>query len=76
MVCKEGNDCPEKVTLNRDDSLLWTSFTSSSILDMCTDYSLHIKPLWAATDLYEKVVIKKVLCSLRIILDMVQNHIK
>ena len=56
MVCKEGNDCPEKVTLNRDDSLLWTSFTSSSILDMCTDYSLHIKPIWDGMELYEKVI--------------------
>ena len=55
-VCKEGNECPESVTLVRDDSLLMTEFTSSVPLELCTDYSLHIKPLWAATDLYEKVV--------------------
>ena len=54
-MCKEGNECPESVTLVRDDSLLMTEFTSSVPLDLCTDYSLHIKPLWTATDLYEKV---------------------
>ena len=43
------------MTLLRDDSLLMTEFTSSVPLELCTDYSLHIKPLWAATDLYEKV---------------------
>lgn len=57
-VCKEGNECPESVTLVRDDSLLMTEFTSSVPLDLCTDYSLHIKPLWPATDLYEKVMIR------------------
>ena len=56
-MCKEGNECPESVTLVRDDSLLMTEFTSSVPLELCTDYSLHIKPLWAATDLYEKVVL-------------------
>ena len=55
-VCKEGNECPETVTLVRDNSLLLTEFTSSVALDLCTDYSLHIKPLWTHTDLYEKVV--------------------
>ena len=56
MVCKEGNECPEKVTIDRDDSLLLTSFTSTASLDICTDYSLHIKPVWEGMELYEKVV--------------------
>ena len=44
-VCKEGNDCPETVTLARDDSRLLTEFSSSVPLELCTDYSLHIKPV-------------------------------
>ena len=44
-VCKEGNDCPETVTLARDDSRLLTEFSSSVPLQLCTDYSLHIKPV-------------------------------
>ena len=44
-VCKEGNDCPETVTLARDDSRLLTDFSSSVPLELCTDYSLHIKPV-------------------------------
>ena len=44
-MCKEGNDCPETVTLARDDSRLLTEFSSSVPLELCTDYSLHIKPV-------------------------------
>ena len=58
MVCKEGNECPETINLERDDSVLLTEFTSSVPLDLCTDYSLHIKPIWTRSkmNLYEKVV--------------------
>ena len=55
-VCKEGNDCPEQSNISRDDALIMTEFSSSVALDQCTDYSLHIKPLWGHLDLYEKVV--------------------
>lgn len=56
MVCKEGNDCPEQLEISRDDALILTEFRSSVTLDQCTDYSLHIKPLWGDLELYEKVV--------------------
>ena len=28
-VCKEGNECPETVNMERDDAMLLTQFTSS-----------------------------------------------
>ena len=56
MVCKEGNECPEQLQISRDDALILTEFSSSVALEQCTDYSLHIKPLWQTENLYEKVV--------------------
>ena len=56
MVCKEGNECPEQLQISRDDALILTEFSSSVALEQCTDYSLHIKPLWPSENLYEKVV--------------------
>ena len=55
-VCKEGNECPEQLQISRDDALILTEFSSSVALEQCTDYSLHIKPLWKSENLYEKVV--------------------
>ena len=51
-MCKEGNDCPETVTLARDDSRLLTEFSSSVPLELCTDYSLHIKPVCLLLPIY------------------------
>ena len=55
-VCKEGNDCPEKQTIVRDDSLEYLEFVSTVTLSPCHDYTLHIKPLYPGKEMQEKVV--------------------
>ena len=55
-VCKEGNECPERLQLERDDAELLVRFSSSAPLHRCTDYSLHIKPQFGRIPLYEKVI--------------------
>jgi hypothetical protein len=55
-VCKEGNDCPESSNINRDNSLEFLQFSTKLPLEECSDYSLHIKPIFPGVNLYEKVV--------------------
>jgi hypothetical protein len=55
-VCKEGNDCPESKNINRDDSLEFLQFSTNLPLEPCSDYSLHIKPIFTGVNLYEKVI--------------------
>ena len=55
-ICKEGNDCPEMQTIERDDSLEFLEFVSTVPLSPCHDYSLHMKPLYPGKEMQEKVI--------------------
>ena len=55
-ICKEGNLCPETQKITRDDSVEDIQISSKLPLDSCSDYSLHIAPLFPGVHLYEKVI--------------------
>ena len=55
-ICKEGNDCPEKRTIERDDSLEFLEFVSTHPLAPCSDYTLHLAPVFPGLAMQEKVL--------------------
>ena len=55
-VCKAENDCPESKELIRDNSLQFLQFSSSIPLELCSNYTVQIEPLFAGLDLMSKVV--------------------
>ena len=57
-ICKEGSSgrCPEGREELRDDAMPMMTFRSEADLDMCTDYTLHITPLFNGKRLKERKV--------------------
>ena len=55
-VCKAENDCPESKELVRDNSLQFLKFSTTIPLEICSDYTVQIKPLYAGLELMNKVV--------------------
>ena len=55
-VCKEGNPCSEGEEVVRDEYMQFIEFNSRPELAQCSDYTLHIKPLYAGTEMDAKVI--------------------
>ena len=57
-ICKEGSSgsCPEGREELRDDAMPTMTFKSEADLDLCTDYTLHITPLFIGKRLKERKV--------------------
>ena len=57
-ICRNGSsiDCPERAEEHMDDTMSMMAFRSRAILDQCTDYTLHITPIFNGTRLNERVV--------------------
>ena len=55
-VCKEGSACPERLEVFRDDAMSEMAFASGTTLDQCSDYTLHITPIFKEKSLDERIV--------------------
>lgn len=55
-ICKEGRACPEGKEVARDDAMSQMTFSSDNTLDQCSDYTLHIKPIFNGEFLDERIV--------------------
>ena len=55
-VCKEGSACPEGLEVFRDDAMSEMAFASGTTLDQCSDYTLHITPIFKEKSLDERIV--------------------
>ena len=55
-ICKEGNACPEGTEVLRNDAMSKLTFTSEANLEQCSDYTLHIKPIFNGKALDERIV--------------------
>ena len=55
-VCKEGSACPEGLEVFRDDAMSEMAFASGATLDQCSDYTLHITPIFKEKSLDERIV--------------------
>ena len=55
-ICKEGNGCPDKGQIELDNSLQYLEYSSTVPLEQCSNYSLHIKPIFTGVNLQEKVL--------------------
>ena len=55
-ICKEGNACPEGTEVLRNDAMSKLTFTSEANLEQCSDYTLHIKPIFNGKPLDERIV--------------------
>lgn len=53
---REASNCEEKITMDRDDSVKFMEFSSSSPLEMCSAYSLYITPLSDQLTVKPKIV--------------------
>jgi hypothetical protein len=45
-ICKEGNGCADKGQIELDNSLQYWEYFSTVTLEQCSNYSLHIKPIF------------------------------
>jgi len=55
-ICKEGSACPEGSEVFRNDAMSKLTFTSEANLDQCSDYTLHITPIFKEKPLDERIV--------------------
>ena len=55
-ICKEGHDCPDKGQIELDNSLQYLEYSSTVLLEQCSNYSLNIKPIFAGVNLQGKVL--------------------
>ena len=55
-ICKEGSACPEGREVLRNDAMSKLTFTSEDNLDQCSDYTLHITPIFKGKPLDERIV--------------------
>ena len=55
-ICKEGSACPEGSEVFRNDAMSKLTFTSEANLDQCSDYTLHITPIFKEKSLDERIV--------------------
>jgi len=55
-ICKEGSACPEGREVLRNDAMSKLTFTSEANLDQCSDYTLHIKPIFNGKPLDARIV--------------------
>ena len=57
QLCDDASGyCHEQITMERDDSVKFMEFSSSSSLEMCSAYSLHITPLHHEITVLPKIV--------------------
>merc|ERR1719266_428480 len=55
-ICEEGSACPEGTEVVRNDAMSEMTFASETNLEQCTDYTLHITPIFNGKALDEKIV--------------------
>merc|ERR1719328_734032 len=53
---EEGSACPEGSEVFRNDAMSKLTFTSEANLDQCSDYTLHITPIFKEKSLDERIV--------------------
>jgi len=55
-LCEDEGTCQEAVNVKMDNSLPYVQFTSEDNLYACTEYSVHIKPLYPEMNMEQKSV--------------------
>ena len=55
-ICEEGSACPEGTEVVRNDAMSEMTFASETNLEQCTDYTLHITPIFNGKPLDERIV--------------------
>jgi hypothetical protein len=53
-ICKEGHGCPDKGQIDLDNSLQYLEYYSTVPLEQCSNYSLHVKPIFPGVNLQGK----------------------